>query len=166
MVSPSDALSDELVSHGELMSSLLFTEVLRERQAEAGWFDARSVMRTNANFGCAEPELGTLHHQVETHLRPRLEQAIMVTQDLSGEMPQDTPQRLDAAVVITRLRFSVRHFTPHALTSGPTSQGSTPRPTHCTEGQTNRPYLIFRGQRYGRLRCEGPPPGYATPGNA
>lgn len=51
MVSPSDALSDELVSHGELMSSLLFTEVLRERLAEAGWFDARSVMRTNSNFG-------------------------------------------------------------------------------------------------------------------
>lgn len=84
MVSPSDALSDELVSHGELMSSLLLTEVLRERHAEAGWFDARSVMRTNSNFGCAEPELGTLHHQVETHLRPRLEQAIMVTQGFIG----------------------------------------------------------------------------------
>lgn len=84
MVSPSDALSDELVSHGELMSSLLFTEVLLERHAEAGWFDARSVMRTNSNFGCAEPELGTLHHQVETHLRPRLEQAIMVTQGFIG----------------------------------------------------------------------------------
>ena len=84
MVSPSDALSDELVSHGELMSSLLFTEVLRERHAEAGGFDARSVMRTNSNFGCAEPELGTLHHQVETHLRPRLEQAIMVTQGFIG----------------------------------------------------------------------------------
>ncbi|WP_407182210.1 lysine-sensitive aspartokinase 3 [Citrobacter europaeus] len=83
-VSPSDALSDDLVSHGELMSSLLFAEVLRERHAEAGWFDARSVMRTNSNFGCAEPELSTLHHQVETHLRPRLEQAIMVTQGFIG----------------------------------------------------------------------------------
>ena len=83
-VSPSDALSDELVSHGELMSSLLFTEVLRERHAEAGWFDARSVMRTNSSFGCAEPELSTLHHLVETHLRPRLEQAIMVTQGFIG----------------------------------------------------------------------------------
>ena len=83
-VSPSDALSDELVSHGELMSSLLFPEVLRERHAEAGWFDARSVMRTNSSFGCAEPELSTLHHLVETHLRPRLEQAIMVTQGFIG----------------------------------------------------------------------------------
>lgn len=83
-VSPSDALSDELVSHGELMSSLLFTEVLRERHAEAEWFDARSVMRTNSSFGCAEPELSSLHHLVETHLRPRLEQAIMVTQGFIG----------------------------------------------------------------------------------
>ncbi|TKU70035.1 lysine-sensitive aspartokinase 3 [Citrobacter sp. wls710] len=83
-VSPSDALSDELVSHGELMSSLLFTEVLRERHAEAVWFDARSVMRTNSNYGCAEPDLSTLHHLVETHLRPRLEQAIMVTQGFIG----------------------------------------------------------------------------------
>ncbi len=125
-VSPSDALSDELVSHGELMSSLLFTEVLRERHAEAGWFDVRSVMRTNSSFGCAEPELSTLHHLVETHLRPRLEQAIMVTRGLSAGMPQGIPLRWDAVVVITRRRFSVRRFTPHAWTSGPMSQGSTP----------------------------------------
>lgn len=83
-LSPSDALSDELVSHGELMSSLLFTEVLRERHAEAGWFDARSVMRTNSSYGCAEPDLSTLHQLVETHLRPRLDQAIMVTQGFIG----------------------------------------------------------------------------------
>lgn len=83
-VSPSDALSDELVSHGELMSSLLFTEILCERHADAGWFDARSVMRTNSSFGCAEPELSTLQHLVESHLRPRLEQAIMVTQGFIG----------------------------------------------------------------------------------
>ena len=156
MVSPSDALSDELVSHGELMSSLLFTEVLRERQAEAGWFDARSVMRTNANFGCAEPELGTLHHQVETHLRPRLEQAIMVTQGFIGR---------DAAGHTTTLGRGGSDYTATLLGEA-LHRDLHHRPTHCTAGQTNRPYLIFRGQRYGRLRCEGPPPGYATPGNA
>ncbi|MBJ4954179.1 lysine-sensitive aspartokinase 3 [Salmonella enterica subsp. enterica serovar Goldcoast] len=83
-VSPSDALSDELVSHGELMSSLLFTEVLRERHAEAGWFDARAVMRTNSNYGCADPDLNALHQLAQTHLRPRLEHAIMVTQGFIG----------------------------------------------------------------------------------
>lgn len=84
MTSPSTALSDELVSHGELMSSLLFTEVLRERGVEASWFDARSVMRTNSNYGCAEPDVTTLAELAELHLRPRIEQAIMITQGFIG----------------------------------------------------------------------------------
>ena len=82
--SPSTALSDELVSHGELMSSLLFTEVMREREVEASWFDARSVIRTDANYGCAEPDVAALAELAETHLRPRLEQAIMITQGFIG----------------------------------------------------------------------------------
>ncbi|MCU6410702.1 lysine-sensitive aspartokinase 3, partial [Enterobacter quasiroggenkampii] len=35
----SPALTDELVSHGELMSTLLFVEILRERDVQAQWFD-------------------------------------------------------------------------------------------------------------------------------
>ncbi|HAT1570629.1 TPA: lysine-sensitive aspartokinase 3 [Kluyvera cryocrescens] len=84
MTSPSTALSDELVSHGELMSSLLFTEVLREHGVEASWFDARSVMRTDSNYGCAEPDVTTLAELAELHLRPRIEQAIMITQGFIG----------------------------------------------------------------------------------
>ena len=34
----STALTDELVSHGELMSTLLFVEILRERGIQAQWF--------------------------------------------------------------------------------------------------------------------------------
>lgn len=37
----STALTDELVSHGELMSTLLFVEILRERNVQAQWFDVR-----------------------------------------------------------------------------------------------------------------------------
>ena len=85
--SPSTALSDELVSHGELMSSLLFTEVLRERQAEACWFDVRNVMRTNSNYGCAEPDLTALAMLAESHLRPRLEQELVITQGFIGRDP-------------------------------------------------------------------------------
>ncbi|ASG63306.1 lysine-sensitive aspartokinase 3 [Kluyvera genomosp. 3] len=86
--SPSAALSDELVSHGELMSSLLFTEVLREREAEASWFDARSVIRTDDTYGCAAPDINALATLAETHLRPRLEQAIMITQGFIGRDAQ------------------------------------------------------------------------------
>ena len=38
----SSALTDELVSHGELMSTLLFVEILRERGIAAQWFDVRN----------------------------------------------------------------------------------------------------------------------------
>ncbi|HAT23922.1 MAG TPA: lysine-sensitive aspartokinase 3, partial [Pantoea septica] len=68
----SNALTDELVSHGELMSTLLFVEILRERQVEAEWFDVRKVMRTNDRFGRAEPEIATLAEQAAALLTPRL----------------------------------------------------------------------------------------------
>ncbi len=56
----SPALTDELVSHGELMSTLLFVEILRERDVQAQWFDVRKVMRTNDRFGRAEPDIAAL----------------------------------------------------------------------------------------------------------
>lgn len=81
---PCTALSDELVSHGELMSSLLFAEVLREREAQAEWFDARKVIRTNDLYGCAEPNIGLVKERAEALLCPRIEQAIVVTQGFIG----------------------------------------------------------------------------------
>ncbi len=56
----STALTDELVSHGELMSTLLFVEILRERNVQAQWFDVRKVMRTSDRFGRAEPDVEML----------------------------------------------------------------------------------------------------------
>lgn len=56
----STALTDELVSHGELMSTLLFVEVLRERNVDSLWFDVRKVLRTSDRFGRAEPTLPPL----------------------------------------------------------------------------------------------------------
>lgn len=80
----STALSDELVSHGELMSTLLFVEVLRERGVEAQWFDARKVIRTNDNFGCAAPLPEMTAELAEKHLRPHTEQALVITQGFIG----------------------------------------------------------------------------------
>ena len=80
----STALNDALVSHGELMSSLLFVEVLRERGVETQWFDARKVIRTNDDFGCAEPMPEASAERAEKQLRPRREQALVITQGFSG----------------------------------------------------------------------------------
>lgn len=42
------------------MSTLLFVEILRERDVQAQWFDVRKVMRTNDRFGRAEPDVAAL----------------------------------------------------------------------------------------------------------
>ncbi|MDH2067671.1 lysine-sensitive aspartokinase 3 [Pantoea sp. GD03673] len=80
----SNALTDELVSHGELMSSLLFVEILRERQVNAEWFDVRKVMRTDDHFGRAVPDVQVLAEQATAQLQPRIAQALVVTQGFIG----------------------------------------------------------------------------------
>ncbi|KNC13019.1 aspartate kinase [Klebsiella sp. RIT-PI-d] len=78
------ALTDELVSHGELMSTLLFVEILRERQVQAQWFDVRKVMRTSDRFGRAEPDVATLAELTAQLLAPRLEEGLAITQGFIG----------------------------------------------------------------------------------
>lgn len=80
----SNALTDELVSHGELMSSLLFVEILRERQVNAEWFDVRKVMRTDDHFGRAVPDVQVLAELATAQLQPRIEQALVITQGFIG----------------------------------------------------------------------------------
>jgi aspartate kinase len=80
----SPALTDELVSHGELMSTLLFVEILRERGVDAQWFDVRKVMRTSDRFGRAEPDVAALAELVQQQLVPRLAESPIVTQGFIG----------------------------------------------------------------------------------
>ncbi|WP_435946559.1 lysine-sensitive aspartokinase 3 [Dryocola sp. BD586] len=80
----SNALTDELVSHGELMSTLLFVEIMRERSVDAQWFDIRKIMRTNDRFGRAEPDIAALAELTEQQLQPRLAQSIVITQGFIG----------------------------------------------------------------------------------
>jgi len=80
----SAALTDELVSHGEMMSTLLFVEVLRQRDVTAQWFDVRKVMRTSDRFGRAEPDVNTLSELAAAQLQPRIAEALIVTQGFIG----------------------------------------------------------------------------------
>ncbi|WP_376785491.1 lysine-sensitive aspartokinase 3 [Atlantibacter hermannii] len=80
----SNALTDELVSHGELMSTLLFVEILRERDVVAQWFDIRKVMRTNDRFGRAEPDVSALAELSALQLAPRLAEGLVITQGFIG----------------------------------------------------------------------------------
>ncbi|PHM27632.1 lysine-sensitive aspartokinase 3 [Xenorhabdus budapestensis] len=80
----SEALTDELVSHGEVMSTLLFAELLRQRNTDVEWFDIRRIMRTNDQFGQAEPDTNQLNILVAEHLQPRLNNTIVITQGFIG----------------------------------------------------------------------------------
>lgn len=80
----SSALTDELVSHGELMSTLLFVEIMRERNIQAQWFDVRKVMRTSDRFGRAEPDVEALAELTNQQLAPRLNEGIVITQGFIG----------------------------------------------------------------------------------
>ncbi|MGB9097351.1 lysine-sensitive aspartokinase 3 [Erwinia sp.] len=80
----STALTDELVSHGELLSTLLFVEVLRQRDVASQWFDVRKVMRTDDRFGRAEPDVALLAELTQTQLAPKLAEALIVTQGFIG----------------------------------------------------------------------------------
>ena len=80
----STALTDELVSHGELMSTLLFVEIMRERNVQAQWFDVRKIMRTSDRFGRAEPDVEALAELTNPQLAPRLADGIVITQGFIG----------------------------------------------------------------------------------
>lgn len=84
----SDALTDELVSHGELMSTLLFVELLREKGISADWFDVRKVMKTNDLFCHAEPDMAQLTELTQSLIQPRLTETVIVTQGFIGQEPK------------------------------------------------------------------------------
>ncbi len=81
---PSAELTDELVSHGELLSTLLFTEIVRERDVPVQWFDVRKVMRTNDRFGHAEPDIGALAALSKASLAHLVNESLVITQGFIG----------------------------------------------------------------------------------
>ncbi|MDR9414882.1 MAG: lysine-sensitive aspartokinase 3 [Gracilimonas sp.] len=56
---------DTLFSFGELMSTRIFVQVLREHGVEAEWLDARQVMKTDSTFGNAEPVLSSIKNKAD-----------------------------------------------------------------------------------------------------
>ena len=122
----STALTDELVSHGELMSTLLFVEIMRERNVQAQWFDVRKVMRTSDRFGRAEPDVEMLAELTNQQLAPRLAEGMVVTQALSAAKPKVARRRWAvAAATIPRLCW-VKLCMPPVWISGLTCRVSTP----------------------------------------
>ncbi|CRK86030.1 Lysine-sensitive aspartokinase 3 [Candidatus Providencia siddallii] len=77
-------LTDEIVSYGELMSTLVFVEILRQRNINSKWFDIRNIMKTNENFGQAKPKIAELKKFAEQQLLPILIKSLVITQGFIG----------------------------------------------------------------------------------
>lgn len=77
--------ADEILSFGERMSSLLFTQVLQELGVNAVCFDVRQVMKTNSLYGKAVVDIEQLKTQVADVLEPLLTDHVVVTQGFIGQ---------------------------------------------------------------------------------
>ncbi|MFM2579485.1 lysine-sensitive aspartokinase 3 [Vibrio fortis] len=77
-------LTDHLVACGELMSTHLFAQILRERGVSAVRFDIREVLRTNDAYGKAEPQLEQISQLAQEKLIPLCQEHVVVTQGFIG----------------------------------------------------------------------------------
>ncbi|KAB0304735.1 lysine-sensitive aspartokinase 3 [Vibrio fortis] len=77
-------LTDHLVACGELMSTHLFAQILRERGVSAVRFDIREVLRTNDAYGKAEPQLEHISQLAQEKLIPLCQEHVVVTQGFIG----------------------------------------------------------------------------------
>jgi len=83
-LSTNPMLKDELLSYGERMSSVIFTQVLIEAGVNASYFDVREVMKTDNRFSNAQPNLLQVKANVEAYLAPHVSSSVVVTQGFIG----------------------------------------------------------------------------------
>ena len=77
-------LKDALLSHGERMSSLLFSAVLNQFSVKAENFDVRNVLKTDSQFGQAVPNLVQIGIAAKQLMLPTLINTVLVTQGFVG----------------------------------------------------------------------------------
>ncbi len=80
----SDKLTDHIVSCGELMSTHILTQLMKERGVDTTRFDIRDVMRTNNVHGQASPELDTIAELAKQKLIPLCQDRVVITQGFIG----------------------------------------------------------------------------------
>nr|WP_301338871.1 lysine-sensitive aspartokinase 3 [Vibrio sp. Y58_MX_L22] len=83
-IQASAKLTDHLVACGELMSTHILTQLMCERGIQAVRFDIRDVLRTDDNFGRAEPNIEAISTLAQDKLVPLCQQSVIVTQGFIG----------------------------------------------------------------------------------
>ncbi|MGC6342888.1 lysine-sensitive aspartokinase 3 [Bisgaard Taxon 45] len=85
----SPALTDELISHGEMMSSLIFVEILRELNTQSTWVDVRNIIATDSHFGKAIPNDQKTQENSTHMLKPLIDRGeLIITQGFIGRDEQ------------------------------------------------------------------------------
>ncbi len=77
-------VQDEILSYGERLSSMLFTQILKEKVSNTKWVDAREVMKTDDSYGSAEPNVEQIAIQAKEKWLPLFETHCLVTQGFIG----------------------------------------------------------------------------------
>ncbi|EGQ8537504.1 lysine-sensitive aspartokinase 3 [Vibrio parahaemolyticus] len=77
-------LTDHLVACGELMSTHILAQLMRERGINAVRFDIREVLRTDDNFGRAEPNVEAIARLAQEKLIPLCLDSVVITQGFIG----------------------------------------------------------------------------------
>jgi len=83
-IQASAKLTDHLVACGELMSTHILAQLMRERGINAVRFDIRDVLRTDDNFGRAEPNVEAISELAQEKLVPLCQESVVITQGFIG----------------------------------------------------------------------------------
>lgn len=78
---------DELLSIGERLSSRLFVQVLIDSGINAVWQDARNIIKTDDNYGNAEPDIKLIEEKCGAELSGKIKDHVVVTQGFIGSCP-------------------------------------------------------------------------------
>ncbi|WP_063345627.1 lysine-sensitive aspartokinase 3 [Vibrio jasicida] len=83
-IQASTKLTDHLVACGELMSTHILAQLMRERGINAARFDIRDILKTDGNFGRAEPQLASISMLAQEQLIPLCQKHVVITQGFIG----------------------------------------------------------------------------------
>ncbi|MEO0900404.1 MAG: aspartate kinase [Bacteroidota bacterium] len=76
---------DRIVSHGEILSTVLVSEYLIDQQRDCIWLDARELVKTDANYKEAGVIWTLTEQNIEEKVKPRMQVGrVMVTQGFIG----------------------------------------------------------------------------------
>jgi aspartate kinase len=71
------AIQDSVLAYGEILSSILFAEVLHHRGVKARQVDARACITTDDEYTCAAPLLSATFSKTQTILVPLVESGVV-----------------------------------------------------------------------------------------